>query len=234
MPNAIYDPTRTYLLDISFKNYLVRGNEPLNEDSSFSYDELNTKLQMLLINPDFNLADYKLIDMSLIDNNPASEGSDLQLEFKAFGFSSVEFTNMLPFPAAWPPVYQKIDVTKQYGSKIQDHPGSIIWYPTQGCSDPDNCRLVEPTQFDFVGQVELLRKLILSEERAVIYFHCEHGHDRTSALAAAYMIKYMHKTLDEVLTQKPPAGAKAFDHPWEPNYEQLVRYYASVQPTIIH
>jgi len=71
MPNATYDPTRTYLvdhfcLDVHSTSYLIRGNEPLNSDGSFAYDDLRSTLKSLI---DIDLTNLKLIDFSLIDNN---------------------------------------------------------------------------------------------------------------------------------------------------------------------
>lgn len=70
-PKATYSPKRTYLVDEIGTNYLFRGNEPLNEDGTFAYDSLNEKLQTLIQN--FDLKNYKLITVSIIDNNPAKE-----------------------------------------------------------------------------------------------------------------------------------------------------------------
>ncbi len=222
-PNAIYMPKRTYVVTKSGDNYLVRGNEPLKEDGTFAYDAINAKLQEL-VGGDFDLTNYKFIDISVIDNNPASEGKDLGMEFAAYG---QDLATLFPFPAAWPPFFRGYDVTKQYGTKVNGHNGSIIWYPVQGCTDNVNCELVEPTQFNFNGTVDMLEKLLRNEKKAVIYYHCEHGHDRTSALTAGYMMKYMGKDLNTVLTQRPPDGAKAFKHDWEVDYEALVKWYAT-------
>lgn len=225
MPNATYNPNRTYLVCQVGPNYLVRGNEPLNPDGSFAYDALNAKLGTLI--QGFELKNFKLIDISLIDDNPASERGDLALEFSAYGFNQAAFDKMFPWPSSWPPVFRKIDVKKQWGTSVCGQKGSVIWYPVQGCTDSGNCKAVEPPQFDFIGEVKFLQELLTTEKGAVVYNHCEHGHDRTSALMASYMMKYMGKTLTDVLTKAPPDGAKAFKHAWETNYEQLVRYYAA-------
>lgn len=222
-PNAIYMPKRTYLITQVGENHLVRGNQPLNEDGSFAYDALNAKLQELIGNG-FDLVNYKFIDFSLIDNNPASEGGDLGMEFTAYG---QDLATLFPFPAAWPPFLNGYDITKQYGTTVNGHDGSIIWYPVQGCTDPVNCELVEPPQYNFDGAVNLLNDLLKNEKKSVIYYHCEHGHDRTSALTGGYMLKYMGIDLNDVLTEGPPKGAKAFKHAWEVNYEALVKWYAT-------
>ncbi len=224
-PNAVYMPKRTYVVDSGSTTFLIRGNEPLKEDGTFAYDAINKKLQGLIEN--FTLEEYKLITISLIDNNPANERLDLSKEFLAYGISNDEFNKGFPFPDSWPPVYRGVDVYKQYGIKVNGNLGSIVWWPVQGCSDMQNCALVEPSQYNFSGLVDYMNTLVLSDEKLVIYYHCEHGHDRTSALTAAYMLKYMNRGLNEVLTQRPPMGAKAFKHDWEDYYEQLVKYYNS-------
>ena len=226
-PLATYSPKRTYLVTANTSNntYLVRGNEPLNDDGTFAYNAINKKLKTLI--KGFDLTKNKLITISIIDNNPESERPDLQAEFLAYGISQSDFDNKFPFPESWPPVYRGIDVKKQYGTEVCGHPGSIIWYPVQGCSDMDNCKLVEPTQFDFYGLVDYINSIMTTQRDVVVYYHCEHGHDRTSALTAAYMLKYMGMTLEDVLNNRPPTGAKAFSHPWEAYYEQLVKYYYS-------
>lgn len=94
-----------------------------------------------------------------------------------------------------------------------------------GCSDENNCSIVEPSQFNFSGLVDYIHFLMNTEKNTVMYYHCEHGHDRTSALSGAYMLKYINKKVEDVLTKRPPEGAKAFTHPWSPDYEQLVKYY---------
>jgi hypothetical protein len=225
-PLAIYSPKRTYLVNTVGTNYLVRGNEPLNESGAFAYDELNEKLQTLI--PDFNLKNNKLITISLIDNNPASERSDLNKEFLAYGISQEDFDKYLSFPNTWPPFYRGVDVKAQSGTTVCGQSGAMVWYPVQGCSDENNCELVEAPQFNFSGLVDYMQALITTEENVVVYYHCEHGHDRTSALTGAYMLKYMGKTLEDVLTERPPNGAKAFSHPWGVTYEQLVKYYYSI------
>jgi hypothetical protein len=230
-PLASYMPKRTFLVKNIGTNYLVRGNEPLNDDCTFAYDAINTKLKTLISG--FDLTKYKLITISLIDNLPASERPDLESEFVAYGMTRNEFDSTFPYSTnpmsatTWPPYYRKVDVEKQYGTEVCNNKGSIIWYPVQGCSDMNNCALVEPSQYNFSGLVDYIHQMMTEEKETVIYYHCEHGHDRTSALTGGYMLKYMGKTLNDVLTQKPPMGAKAFKHAWEPYYEELVKYYSS-------
>jgi len=225
-PKAIYSPKRTYLVDTVNANFLIRGNEPLNEDGTFAYDSINEKLQTLITNG-FDLKNYNLITISIIDNNPQSERGDLNDEFLAYGITQEEFDSTLPFPETWPPVYRGIDVKKQYGNKINSYSGNIIWYPVQGCTDAENCSLVEPSQFNFSGLIDYIHLMLETEKNTVVYYHCEHGHDRTGAVSAGYMLKYMNKSIGDVLTERPPLGAKAFTHPWASTYEALIKYYNS-------
>jgi len=226
-PNATYSPKRTYLVTANTENnnYLVRGNEPLNEDGTFTYDSINEKLQTLIT--DFDLTKNKLITISIIDNNPNSERGDLNDEFLAYGMSQEEFDKTFPFQTTWPPFWNGVNVRKQYGNSVNGYSGSVIWYPVQGCTDMSNCSLVEPTQFNFSGLIDYIHLMMKTEENTVIYYHCEHGHDRTGAVTGAYMLKYMGISLENVLTQRPPLGAKAFSHPWASTYEALIKYYNS-------
>ena len=226
MSAPVYDPTRTYVVDSCNTSYLVRGNEPLKRDEkTFAYDEMNAKLKSL-IGGSFDLTGHTLLDVSIIDDNPSSERPLLEAEFGAYGISEKDFDTLFPWPGSWPPVANNINVQKQYGKQVCGHPGSIIWYPVQGCTDQDNCKAVEPTQYKFIAFIDFLRHLLETGDKTVIYFHCEHGHDRTSATHASYLIKYKGKTAGEAMDNPPPEGAKIFTHPWEPTYAQLVQYYA--------
>ncbi len=233
MSNPVYDPTRTFVVDSAATNYLVRGNEPLLSDGkTFAYDELNTQLQNgsstgsgglppTGIGGTFDLTDYSLVDVSVIDDN--AEGPLLTAEFTAYG---QDFESLFPAPN-WPPVFHGIDVTKQYGTAVSGHPGSIVWYPVQGCTDLSNCEQVEPPQFNFIGMIDFLRGLLENSTKTVIYFHCEHGHDRTSAVAGSYEMKYKGKTLQQVRDE----GCTIMGHAWESAYLPLIEYYcANYQP----
>ena len=217
IPNVTYDKTRTCLVDSNNDSYLFRGNEPLSADGSFAYKDMMAKFNDITKQ---DLTQHKLIDISLIDCN--GEFTDLNFEFEAF---NQKFNKLFPVPN-WPPYFNGYNVKKEYGSTVSGHSGSLIWYPVQGCTDNDNCKLVEDPQFAFSDLVDYLKEL-LETPKVCIYYHCEHGHDRTSALSAAYMMKYMNKSLEDVLTLHPPKGAKSFDHPWEVNYKALVTWYSS-------
>jgi len=228
-PVCTYMPERTYIVDTAAVgegklNYLVRGNMPLAADGTIAYAELGAKL--LELNPDLILGDMSLLVISLIDNQ--GELNDLELEFTGFGCPDV-VGNL-----AWPPYFNGVDCFTEYGTMVNGNTqqgGSIVWFPVQGCTDDSNCALVENAQYDFCGLVAWLTALMSSCTNTVIYYHCEHGHDRTSALTAAYQMEWLKYPLDQVLDDKPPTGAKAFGHAWEATYEALVKWYATTLPT---
>jgi hypothetical protein len=66
--------------------------------------------------------------------------------------------------------------------------------------------------------------------KTLIYYHCINGHDRTSALTACYMMKYMGPvyTFNYVTTTPAPQGAVLQNNhgvKWNPPYLNLVQYY---------
>lgn len=224
-PSEVYNPERTYVVQQNPQtgngNILVRGNIPLNGSGGFAYDELNGRLQQLVqLDPDpalFNLENYELIVVPLIDNQ--GERPELQDEFTAFGAGSP--------PTAWPPFANNVNIFRHYGTTVCGQSGNLMWMPVQGCTDPANCALVEPSDYDFSGIVDQLNTLMTTLDNTVIYYHCMNGHDRTGSLTACFMMKYMGRTRDQAMNDKPPEGADAMGHPWHPPYAQLIEWYAS-------
>jgi hypothetical protein len=223
-PQETYSAKRTYLVDSNASNntYLFRGNQPLNADGSFAYTQIATKVSTLA---GINLSNYKFVDLSIIDNTPGSNRGDLADEFYNFGFSS-SFFNVTISPSVWPPYSNGFPVTKMWGTSVAGFPGSIVWYPVQGCPTIAVCGQQENTYFGFNKEVDFLANFLATQKNSVLYFHCLHGHDRTSALHAGYLLKYKKATLNQVLTQKPPKGAMGFKHAWEADYKTLVTWYA--------
>lgn len=215
-PDTTYTPKRTFVVQQSNGNILVRGNLPLNDDGSFAYSDLNKRLQKLIGNG-FDLTKYSLIDISLIDNQ--GEKPDLLAEFTAFGVADL-------IPSDWPPVVKGVDIFKQYGSSVCGHPGHLMWMPIQGCSDEANCKLVEPSQYNFSGIVDQLNTLLTTGNGKVIYYHCMNGHDRAGSLTACYMMKHMGRTRDQAMNDAPPEGAMAMNHDWKETYKPLIEWYA--------
>lgn len=229
-PVCTYDSSRSYLVDSYTpvgeaainKNFLVRGNMPLADDGTIAYDQMKEKFQEFGI----DLTVKKLVIISLIDNQ--GELNDLELEFEGVGKPNYVGT------LAWPPYSSGVDCFTMYGTEINGDAtkmGSLVWFPCQGCTDDSNCALVENPLFDFCGFVAWLQGLLVSSSDTVFYYHCEHGHDRTSAVTGAYQQQWFKYSLEQVLTEPPPNGAKAFSHDWECNYEALVKWFATTLPT---
>ena len=223
-PQETYSSKRTYLVDSnpSSDTYIFRGNQPLNQDGTFAYDDLSTTVKRLA---GIDLTQYKIVDLSIIDNTPGSNRGDLEDEFYAFGLSS-SFFSVTISPQVWPPYANGFPVTELWGEWVDGWPGSIVWYPVQGCPTPSVCDQQENKYFGFDKEVDFLANFLKTHSNSVLYFHCLHGHDRTSALHAGYLMKYKKATLKQVLTQKPPLGAKGFKHKWEADYQTLVIWYA--------
>ena len=215
-PDTTYSQKRTFVIQESGGNILVRGNLPLKDDGSFAYLDLNNRLQKL-ISRNFDLKKYTLIDISLIDNQ--GEQPDLLDEFTAFGVANL-------IPTVWPPVVKGVDIFKEYGSSVCGNPGHLMWMPIQGCSDETNCNLVENTQYNFSGIVDQLNTQMTTGTGKVIYYHCMNGHDRAGSLTACYMMKYMGRTRQQAMYSNPPEGAMAMGHDWKETYKPLIEWYA--------
>lgn len=214
-PCTVYDPDRTYVVQQLNGNILVRGNLPIDESGAFAFDALSARLGELI--DGFSMSNYRLIDVSLIDNQ--GELPELTDEFEAYDAGAV--------PTEWPPYAQGVDIFKQYGASVNGNPGSLMWMPVQGCLDQDNCSAVEPSLYNLAGVVDQLNTLMQSEVPTVIYYHCMNGHDRAGSLTACYMMKYMDRTRAQAMDLPPPEGAKAMKHPWHETYGPLIEWYAS-------
>jgi len=217
-----FDPSTVYLVDTidtpaGHTNFLVRGNEPLlhHEHGAFAYSQLADRLAELIAG--FDLTKSKLIDVSVIDVD-TKQHKHLCDEFKAF---AQDFDSLYPAPN-WPPFFQGQKIDVQHGSQIAGNAGSVVWFPIQDCTDDDNCQLVEPSQFDYLNMMNWVTSLLHTEQGAVVYIHCEHGHDRTGAFVMSYMMASMGQTLAEALENGNP-----FPEPVEPAYIALVTWYAN-------
>ncbi len=214
MFDTVYNPNRTFVVEQSNGNFLVRGNLPFDDEGNFVYKGINQKLADLV--GIFDLSHYTLIDVALIDNQ--GELPELRAAFKAYGAGVV--------PTEWPPVVKGVNIFTQYGTAICGHPGSLMWMPVQGCADESNCQLVEPPQYSFSAIVDQLKTLMTTGSKRVIYYHCMNGHDRAGSLTACYMMKHMGRTRQQAMYSAPPDGAMAMKHAWKETYKPLIEWYA--------
>ena len=222
MPNFTYNEHRTFLVDQTATSLLLRGNMPLTHGGDFSYSQMESKIDNLV--PGWNLQTANLLIVSLLDNR-SPERSDLQLEFQSFGISPTDFDTLLP-ESVWPPHTNGVDLQTRYGTTVEGHNGSLLWYPVKGCTGADGCSVTEDSLYAFSALVDLLHTL-LSEENTAVYFHCTTGNDRTGALAACYLMKYKGLTLAQVKEGLVPGGAMLIAKPWELGCDHLIDWYAS-------
>jgi len=200
-----YKHSRTYIVDqnTTKDNHLVRGNLPLEDDGSFAWTKLNAQLQTLL-GTSFDLGDYTFIDVTLIDNS--DEGTSFDAELAVFGIDPGAPENK--WCTLWPPYYRYnlpenqnkgFDIKKIHGTEIsgdKSHKGGLVWWPVQPCDgSTSDCKNIAVNQFAFPDLIKYLNTLLNTEEKTIIYYHCMHGHDRTSAVTASYLTKYKESQL---------------------------------------
>lgn len=224
-PSRTYDSASTYLVQRTPQtgngNILVRGNLPLNDDGSFAYAALNSRLKQLVTqdtdSAPFCLTNYTLIDVSLLDNQ--GELPELQAEFTAFGAGNA--------PTVWPPHASELDIFARYGSTVSGKTGTLMWMPVQGCIDASDCQNVQRDLYNFAAIVDEINTLMTTGSNRVIYYHCINGYNRVGSLTACYMMKYMGRTRIEAMECPPPEGAIAIEHCWQPPYKALIEWYAA-------
>ena len=167
-----------------------------HSDWYFAYDELNFTIRNSLFRPDylgskrtdldnalrtFNLSDYELIVISLIDNHyPDSEY--LRVEIDAFDgkFSNCS-GNLVP-------------------GTIRGQTGYLIWSPIGFCDkgeEDQSCRtlLFNGTDdycsyYKLIGQISsLMQEKGANGKKRLIYYHCVLGTDRTGGVTIGYLLK---------------------------------------------
>lgn len=236
-----YDHKKTYVIDHDSvnNNYLVRGNEPLLETGYSAYNEINSELK-IKIDSSFDLRNYTLIDISLI----SSQGLELNIlydEFLSYGYplgDTLASLNLNP-PLGWPPFMGwNLDSSKApwnpyylYGNKVQvggnQYNGQFIWWPVQACGDTlSDCKDVVGRQYGFTELIDYINTLMTTKKNIVIYFHCIHGHDRTSVVNSGYIMKYKGVSFDSATTHPAPIGgmkpSKDGYDPLKPNYWDML------------
>ena len=247
IPNTVdnggeaYDSKKTVLIDSFNNNFLVRGNEPLLADGSSAYNEINDELKKQ-IGDDFDLKNYTFIDISLISSqpdgdSPPNERFILFDEFLAFGYpfmDTLRSLNLNP-PLGWPPFMgYNLDPSKApwdtynlYGNKIQVngnmYDGQFVWWPVQACGDTlSDCVDIVGRQYGFTELLDFINTLMNERTNTVIYFHCIHGHDRTSVVNAGYIIRHLGVSFDEATTNPAPKGGMK---PSKDGYDPLKQPY---------
>ncbi len=199
-----FDPARLALVDTHTNgNLLVRGNLPMitNDasntclpilDRTFAYAPIDEKMKTLI--GGFNLDDYEIIDVTLIDNQ--SDRNQFTAEMNTFGLASI------PCGGEWPPYNNSCawDPEQIFQSTLSagQHPWGLIWWPIYACgstpcNDTDTQIGLENFKFnDLSGHLGTLLSDPPSEasgkSKRLVYFHCMQGADRTGALHAVYLL----------------------------------------------
>lgn len=211
----MFEANRCAVVDRQGTSILIRGNMPLI-DNHYAYDEIASA-----VNQDLTSFD-QFISVSLIDNT--GERDIWSSELRAFGI------NPYDYPASiWPP-YQHLRDKWKPGQKLGTQlngsvSGSLIWWPIEGLSatEPYPQTFLQSPGWDLSGLVDRIHEL-LQEPKTAIYFHCMLGADRTGAVHASYLVKYLNKSIDDALqitTNATAAGAPTMD------YQRLARAYAA-------
>jgi hypothetical protein len=194
-----FEPEKLAIVDenISYGNLLIRGNFPLNCDTprAFAYNQLEEKMKQLK-GSSFNLADYEIILVSLINN--AGNLNDLRAEENVFGLNPDSINCQNEYSDGTPELYRCLDKyrTTPYQNINPNHaPHQFYWWPLWICG-ADNCTTLDTySACKFKDISENFNTLLNTEppystgkKKRLIYFHCEHGCDRTGAVHAAYLM----------------------------------------------
>ena len=170
-----------------------------------------------------DLADRKLVDVSMIDN--VGERHSFEPEMRAFGIDPKRY------PASfWPPFLQPNYNPKTFhGSDLTTEGfttyGSMVWWPVEGLPEGQDPGLyLGSPGWNFSGLVDYVWGLMNSLSNAAIYVHCMLGADRTGAFHAGYLMRTKGQNLSDALlkaTFSTSAGAPNGD------YHRLVSAYAA-------
>lgn len=197
---TVFDQARTAVVDenTDYGNLLVRGNFPLdcNTPRSFAYDDLNTKLKQIK-GPSFNLNEYEIVLVSLINN--AGNLEDLKTEEIIFGLKpDTDIKCQNDYSDGTPALYECLDSyrCKSYSASTPtQQPQNFYWWPLWICG-ADGCTTLDTYAYSKLQDLpKKMNDLINTvppyaggKTRRLVYFHCEHGCDRTGTVHAAYMM----------------------------------------------
>jgi len=200
-------------------NLLVRGNLPLYQPPStppappypyyFAYDDLNLAISTLLqqkpantvvpssVATNFDLADYQLLVISLLDNQSSNDSVDLEIETGNFGANFSNLPTQWPTynPPAWAPTTilgtgsLEIGVSSSGTTVSQSSGCQLVWWPF----DSGFNELSSGFQFDGLvnyASTQLATQAPSGLTGTVIYVHCDSGVNRTGAFTTAYLLQY--------------------------------------------
>ncbi len=221
-----FDPKRLAVVDSFNNNLLVRGNFPFvkktgniachpdfpEQEHCFALSELTSRMKELI--KDFDIDQYEIIDVSLIDNQGTideltAEANAIGLGIEGIACGSHNY---------WPP-YQgcEWDPKTIYNSTSSGNkPWGLVWWPVYACNRPDPCNKGDTDtglhKFHFFDASQFLRELLTtssdSGKNRLIYFHCVQGTDRTGSLHITYLIDNNPKMTFEEAIRRATIGAR--------------------------
>lgn len=169
-------PERLHVIDKNegSKNYLVRGNLPINAKREFQIKELKGNLSELT-----GLKNYQLVVYSLMNFLTPKETRNRYIEEKFF---------------------EKHPEAGEYRNKVVL--GSLIDPNTMSKWAIDTFLAVSSiVDFDDIDNfvTELHDEIHGKQQKRIIYIHCSAGVDRTGYVSAAYKLKFMNYTLKKAM-----------------------------------
>lgn len=164
---------------------------------------------------DFNLSDYHVIVISLL--NTGDNTAYFDIEKAAFGGS-----------------YSRCSASPADGT-IHGEAGNLIWSTTDGCTNDQQCQALLHTDGDTCSYSNLMTEMttLMSQKDPdgkprLIYYHCTHGTDRTGAVTMGYLLKTMPSmNFSEALRYTTNMGQESSVPSWPPNgnIQNLVKAY---------
>lgn len=196
-----FEPSRVIVVDNRNKNYILRGNIPL-VDGEFKLEPLKKRItELTKLKP----SQYDLKVVSLMNHLTEKESRNLGLEEAYF----------------------------------QEHPeaGELISYPILGfMANPETLPEIMVDFFAYFyerfsydkldGFLDRLHDAVLSKNHTVVYFHCSQGIDRTGLISGAYKMKYLSKSLRDIVKENVEIGQR--DMQWN-TYNGLLWFCEHLQ-----
>ncbi len=218
-----FDPGRLAIVDEIGGNLLVRGNFPMvpndgaipcytGQEHCFAYNEFDTRMKELV--PGFDLDEYEIIDVSLIDNRGTRDELIAEMNSLNRGLADIPYgDSWLPFDdnGSWDPK------TVYISTNAEKKPWGVVWWPIWACpKDHRPCTtddLVILNRFRFLEAPAYLKELLTTPapapgKKRLVYFHCVQGTDRTGALHINYIMDNNPGTTFAQAIQRATIGAR--------------------------
>ncbi|KAJ3425776.1 phosphatase [Anaeramoeba flamelloides] len=159
-----------HLVDYYQGNYLFRGNEPVVNNDTFAYTELTETMKKIIEaqNSEFP-TNFELIDMNFLNLFTEEQVLDTKIEEDWYSKHS-QSQNFFKWP-----IFGSITDPDMYSEDKRKEKALTFdnW-------DTDRLTPRLKIVYDLLHKVDTLPKMI--------YFHCEHGIDRTGEFGASYVM----------------------------------------------